>query len=70
MRAVGLPCQGDAGAYWAVLGPDVDLRRTEYDLERAVALAYGSGFPHASDFEELVRGNVRADSATAYFEGS
>jgi putative phosphoesterase len=68
--SVGLPCQGDAGAYWAVLGPGVDLRRTEYDLERALALAYGSGFPHASDFEELIRGNVRVDSATAYFDGS
>ena len=68
--SVGLPCQGDAGAYWAVLGPDVDLRRTEYDLERALALLHESGFPCASDFEELMRGNVRADSATAYFDGS
>jgi predicted phosphodiesterase len=35
--SVGIPYQGQPGAYWAVLGPDVELRRTEYDLELAVA---------------------------------
>jgi predicted phosphodiesterase len=35
--SAGMPYQGAAGAYWALLGPDVELRRTEYDLEAAVA---------------------------------
>jgi predicted phosphodiesterase len=35
--SVGMPYQGEPGAYWAMLGPDVELRRTEYDLEGAVA---------------------------------
>lgn len=35
--SVGMPYQGAPGAYWAILGPDVDLRRTEYDLDLAVA---------------------------------
>jgi putative phosphoesterase len=35
--SVGMPYQGEAGAFWALLGPDVELRRTEYDLELAVA---------------------------------
>jgi putative phosphoesterase len=35
--SVGLPYEGEPGAYWAVLGPDVELRRTEYDVERAAA---------------------------------
>jgi predicted phosphodiesterase len=35
--SVGIPYQGRPGAYWAILGPDVELRRTEYDLELAVA---------------------------------
>jgi predicted phosphodiesterase len=35
--SVGLPYEGEPGAYWALLGPDVDLRRTEYDVERAAA---------------------------------
>jgi predicted phosphodiesterase len=35
--SVGMSYQGRPGAYWAMLGPDVELRRTEYDLELAVA---------------------------------
>jgi predicted phosphodiesterase len=35
--SVGMPYQDGPGAFWALLGPDVDLRRTEYDLELAVA---------------------------------
>lgn len=66
--SVGLPCQGEPGAFWAILGPDVELRRTAYDVERAVSLLGASGFPHAAAFEDLVRGRIRAESATAYFE--
>jgi hypothetical protein len=29
--------QGAVGAYWALLGPDVEFRRTDYDLDAAVA---------------------------------
>jgi Calcineurin-like phosphoesterase superfamily domain len=32
--SVGMP-YGEPGAYWAMLGPDVDLRRTAFDLEQA-----------------------------------
>jgi hypothetical protein len=35
--SVGMPYEGEPGAFWALLGPDVSLRRTEYDLELAVA---------------------------------
>jgi predicted phosphodiesterase len=66
--SVGLPCQGEPGAFWAVLGPDVELRRTEYDVERALALVRASGFPRAEALEDPIRGRVRAESATAYFE--
>ena len=33
--SVGLPYEGRRGAYWALLGPDVQHRRTEYDLDEA-----------------------------------
>jgi putative phosphoesterase len=49
--SVGLPYEGRPGAYWALLGPDVDLRRTEYDVGEAVFRLRASGFP---DPEELV----------------
>jgi predicted phosphodiesterase len=35
--SVGMPYQGRRGAFWALLGPGVELRRTEYDTEAAVA---------------------------------
>jgi predicted phosphodiesterase len=33
--SVGLPYEGRRGAYWALLGPGVEHRRTEYDLDEA-----------------------------------
>jgi putative phosphoesterase len=33
--SVGLAYEGEPGAFWALLGPGVELRRTEYDVERA-----------------------------------
>lgn len=35
--SVGMPYQGAGGAYWALLGPDVDFRRTDYDVHGAAA---------------------------------
>jgi predicted phosphodiesterase len=33
--SVGMPYEHEPGARWALLGPDVELRRTEYDREDA-----------------------------------
>lgn len=44
--SVGMPFQ-DAGAYWALLGPDVTLRRTTYDLDRAAARVRKTAYPLA-----------------------
>jgi predicted phosphodiesterase len=35
--SVGMPYQGASGAYWAILGPHVELCRTEYDVDVAIA---------------------------------
>lgn len=53
--SVGMPYEGRPGAYWALLGPTVDLRRTPYDFERAAAQIRASGYP---DAEEFARENV------------
>jgi putative phosphoesterase len=66
--SVGLPCEGEPGAFWAIIGPGFEPRRTAYDVERAVALLGSSGFPLATAFEDAIRGRARAESATAYFE--
>ena len=52
--SVGLPYQGRSGAYWALLGPAVELRRTEYDVARAVADYRESGFPQAEQLVEML----------------
>ena len=51
--SVGLPF-GQPGAYWALLGPDVELRRTPYDLERTAARVRASGVPDAGGFADHI----------------
>ena len=47
--SVGMPFQ-EAGAYWLLLGPDVQLRRTDYDLEDAAARIRATAYPQAEEF--------------------
>jgi 3',5'-cyclic AMP phosphodiesterase CpdA len=43
--SVGMPYQVASGAYWAILGPDVQLCRTEYDVDVAIARYRASNDP-------------------------
>ena len=45
--SVGMPFQ-NAGAYWALLGPGVKLRRTAYDLNQAAARVRATAYPQAA----------------------
>jgi len=47
--SVGMP-YGEPGAYWTLLGPSVQPRRTEYDLEAAAARIRATGSPVAEQF--------------------
>jgi putative phosphoesterase len=47
--SVGMPF-GEPGACWLLLGPDVELRRTPYDLERAAQRILETKYPKARDF--------------------
>jgi predicted phosphodiesterase len=47
--SVGMPF-GAPGAYWLLLGPDVDLRHTEYDLTRAAHRIRETPHPQAQEF--------------------
>jgi predicted phosphodiesterase len=54
--SVGLPYERAPGhAYWALLGPDVELRRTPYDLDAAVERMRPAGMPKFEQIEELMR---------------
>jgi predicted phosphodiesterase len=67
--SVGIPYEGRRGAYWALLGPDVALRRTEYDLDAALDELRAGGFP---DLDELLQESLLApmepDEVAEFFE--
>lgn len=67
--SVGMPYEGDVAAFWAVIGDDVEFRRTAFDAERAAADIKASDWPIADEFvsENLVAPPSRAD-AIAYHE--
>jgi predicted phosphodiesterase len=52
--SVGMPYQGEPGAFWALLGPDVDLRRTPYDVDAAVERYRASGDPAVEQMVEIL----------------
>lgn len=67
--SVGMPYEGEVAAYWAILGPDVDLRRTAFDAERSAEALLASGWPEARTFvDENVRAAVPRDEAITLFE--
>jgi hypothetical protein len=43
--SVGMPFQQPRGAYWLLLGPGVQLRRTDYDFEGAAARIRRTQYP-------------------------
>jgi putative phosphoesterase len=67
--SVGMAYEGRPGAYWALLGPDVDLRRTDFDFEAAAAAFRTSGFPDGAEHAEtLYRSPPSALEVAEYFE--
>jgi putative phosphoesterase len=50
--SVGMPFQTTPGAYWLLLGPDLELRYTHYDLEEAAERIRATGYPQAEQFAE------------------
>ena len=72
--SVGLPYEGERGARWALLGPGVEHRRTDYDVDGAAALFRASGIPEVEKDLELLleppaREDVIADAERRVFAG-
>ena len=65
--SVGMPYEGRPGAYWALLGPGVELRRTEYDAARAVEEAMGTDYPDP-DYPETILHPPESGEVAEYFE--
>jgi len=49
--SVGMPF-GDPSAHWLLLGPDVKLRRTDYDLAKAADRIRATNYPQANEFAD------------------
>ncbi len=65
--SVGMP-YGNPGAFWALLGPGVEFRRTDYDREAAAARIRKSSWPGAEEFaRENVLSVASAEEAFAFF---
>ena len=70
--SVGMPF-GDPGAFWALIGPEVQLRHTPYDLAKAAKRIRDTAYPQAQEFaahnvlqppseEEMLEAFGRAES--------
>ena len=69
--SVGMPYEHEPGARWALLGPNVDLRRTEYDREEAARRlreAVAERTEDSSVIETMVRPPAR-EAVLDFFEG-
>lgn len=65
---VGLPYEGQPGAFWALLGPDVELRCTEYDVAGTVEAIHALRAPVGEELLELMLYPPDPETATARFE--
>jgi predicted phosphodiesterase len=67
--SVGMPYGGRAGAaYWALLGPDVALRETPFDLDEAIRRYRESGDPLAEQMVEILVSPPTRDEVVAHAE--
>jgi predicted phosphodiesterase len=62
--SVGRPYEHEPGAYWLRLGPEVELRRTPYDVEAATEAFRAVGYPLA----DAMLGPVDADAVARRYE--
>ena len=68
--SVGLPYEGVAAAFWLLLGPGVELRRTDYDVPAAVERLRAAGGSTVEWLKESLIEPTDPDEVAAYFEGT
>jgi putative phosphoesterase len=68
--SVGMPYQGKpVGAFWLLLGADsVSLRRSDYDLDRAVERIGATGYPEAEDVAQILLEPPDPERVADFFE--
>jgi predicted phosphodiesterase len=68
--SVGMPYEDEAAAYWLLLDPDPQLRRTDYDIERAAETMRAAGYDDLDEvmLRESLLEPVGAAFVARYFE--
>ncbi len=67
--SVGMPYEGRPGAFWALLGGDVELRCTAYDVLAVIEELRAGGFDDVDEmFEESLINPMDADQVAQLFE--
>jgi putative phosphoesterase len=66
--SVGMPYEGRTAAFWALLGPEVELVSTEYDVDAAVAEIHATGYPGAEEHIQTLLTPHTPEEATEVFE--
>jgi hypothetical protein len=59
---------GTTSACWLLLGPDVQLRQTRYDRDRAAAIIRAASYPQAEEFaaREVLNPMSEAEALTLF----
>lgn len=66
--SVGLPYEDDIKAFWAILGPDVELRSTPFDVSAAIRAFESVDREDAAQFVDNFRTAPSRQEAAEYFE--
>jgi putative phosphoesterase len=68
--SVGRPYEDEPAAYWLWLGPEPELRRTDYDIAAAVERLRASGLPEVDEFvlRESLVDPIGAEAAARVLE--
>ena len=66
--SVGRPYEGVRARSGRLLDDDVELLRTDYDVESAAAAIRATGFPDAEEHAENLLDPPPPDEVSAYFE--
>ncbi len=67
--SVGMPYEGDPDARWALLGKELEFRRTTYDVKDAISAILRTGMPQAERIVvNALQGGVDPDEAVSFFE--
>jgi hypothetical protein len=63
-----MPYEGRRGAFWALLGPVIELKRTKYDVDAAAAAILAAGGPTSERQAGVLVEPPDPGEATAFFE--